>query len=347
MIVYLLIDLLIILLFILSKTKKYFHLSYALMIFILIAISSMRGNFTADYDNYIFLYRAYENSAFVDIIQRGFFSYPEIGYLFFQYVTKIITNNVFYIFLFSSILIVVANMSQIKKHSSLSLVALILFIEAGSFYVSFNLMRQVMSASIVLLGSEYLYDKKPFKFFIVTILAALFHKTALIMIPFYFIAHLKFKKISVIVFSLITLLLFAFLPNIISFVQKYYWSWYGEDGYGMIGYSFKNAIADLSLGIFAVAGFFSLKNNQIFKKDSRTNVWVNAAFILIVIAVLGMKVAMIKRFSTFFSTYVIMLIANELEYFKNKRILAYGIIFLAILYGFVTKISFPYKFFWR
>ncbi|MHB9338844.1 EpsG family protein [Fusobacterium pseudoperiodonticum] len=65
------------------------------------------------------------------------------------------------------------------------------------------LVRQVIALTFFIVGIKYIERKNFFKYVLIIILAAQFHRTAYLLIPLYFIKNLKFsmKKIILIVFS--------------------------------------------------------------------------------------------------------------------------------------------------
>lgn len=92
------------------------------------------------------------------------------------------------------------------------------------YQASFNIVRQIMAATIVLFAFRYIQEKKIKNFIAWIIVAALFHKTAIIVIPFYFlinfVAKTKWKIVSVAIYCAFFLIVFnfdkfAFLANLI------------------------------------------------------------------------------------------------------------------------------------
>lgn len=63
------------------------------------------------------------------------------------------------------------------------------FFTSTLYYNYFSMMRQWMAVAILFWGSRYLRDDKMIKYFIVIIVASIFHTSALIMIPVYFLVR--------------------------------------------------------------------------------------------------------------------------------------------------------------
>ena len=73
-------------------------------------------------------------------------------------------------------------------------VAVYAYVTLTFFYGSMNLMRQSMAALIALYAIPFVLKRRPLPFFAVVLLAAFFHRTALILLPFYWILNLPFRR---------------------------------------------------------------------------------------------------------------------------------------------------------
>lgn len=85
-----------------------------------------------------------------------------------------------------------------------------LFIASASFVWMMGATRQFFAASIVLYGIDLLVERKTFKFLLLVLIASLFHLSALVWIPIYFICTSKpwsFKMLAFI-FCIIVIILF-------------------------------------------------------------------------------------------------------------------------------------------
>ena len=76
--------------------RRYINWFFISVSVVLILVSSLRGDFTSDYKNYVSLYSAFYNTTFAQILHRNIFTYPEIGYLLFQLIVRSLTDNVIY-----------------------------------------------------------------------------------------------------------------------------------------------------------------------------------------------------------------------------------------------------------
>lgn len=74
----------------------------------------------------------------------------------------------------------------LRRESVSFLDACFYFFTSTLYYNYFSMMRQWMAVAILFWGARYLRDDKMIKYFLVCLAAAVFHTSALIMIPVYF-----------------------------------------------------------------------------------------------------------------------------------------------------------------
>lgn len=365
MIVYLVIDAIIVLLgLVLSQYKvksggreingvKWY---FTIVIIVLFFISAFRGDFSADYNGYAKeIWLRFRNYSALDIINRGYLSNPEPGYLLFQHLIQKITDKSIYIFVFSSLLIVYANINEIKRSKVLPFLSVFLFVEVGNYYSSFNLMRQIMAVSIVVLGSKYLFERKFWKYLAVVLVASTFHVSALIMIPFYFISGIRLGKKSIIIYPIIMFILLFTQDRLMSFAGQYFWSWYNTS---TGGYSWKNVIATGLVSSVALVLYYSNrkgKTNQYITGDTRDslyaslgeNIYLCSTYFLLLFKLMGLYFSYSNRFSTFFSLYAIIFCCKQIEESKMRNLILIAIIVFFTAFGFITKLDIPYYFVWN
>ena len=158
---------------------------------ILVIFAGLRGDFTADYKNYETLFYEYNKLTFGDIFRVHLDQ--EIGYVLLNWLIGRLTANFVWVMISCSSVTILLFIKEFKKESNNVWLSIFLFVTIGSYYVSFNLTRQIMATAIIFFGSSYLYEKKLIKYVWIIFTASLFHKTALVMIPFYFILNFKFN----------------------------------------------------------------------------------------------------------------------------------------------------------
>lgn len=335
----------------------FFVVSAALLIF----LSAFRGDFTADYHNYVDLFNNIGGFTLKGALTADVFARIEKGFLVFTFFVKRIFNNPLYVFIFSSILIVTGNVWHIKKYADDYLLATMLFLVIGIYYTSFTILRQCMAVSIIVLGSKYLYERNFFKYLLVIFLACTFHRSAIIMLPFYFVATTKInKKLFVIYILTFFAMLFA-LPTIINIARLYSWDWYTISARGEMNW--KTIVLPTALSLFSFAIYLINRKNtfsqagiikmvdsgQINKKDNLlagiNNIWLNGTFLYLYFKLCGLYLDLADRMSIYFSMYAILFYVHQIANSKHRRLLTFLIFLLLIIYEIVITHT-PYYFIW-
>lgn len=86
-----------------------------------------------------------------------------------------------------------------------------LFIANCSFFWMFNGLRQFTAVCIILLAGKYLFNKKTIPFLVCVFIAYLFHATAILWVPFYFIVQGKPFNKKVIISIIVAVLCVIFV----------------------------------------------------------------------------------------------------------------------------------------
>jgi len=313
---------------------------------LLVIIAGFRGDFTSDYNGYINLFNFYNTFSFKEIFQNLFGQ--EIGFVLVNRIIGIFSKNGIYLMFITSFIIVLLFFREFKKYSSYIWFSVLMFVTVGSYYTSFNTIRQIMAASIIFSGSKYLYEKKLNKYILVILLATLFHKTSLIMIPFYFVLNFKFNRNKLVVAVITLLITMISLDKIIEIVQKYIYQFYTFNKYGMCGYSYKNVVLPLGIMIFVIYHYKKIDIN-----NGKNNIWINAVIFYAFFSILGLKVQLIQRLSEFFAPYALLLVPLIISKINDKSLRVIYIIaavIIMICYNFLifkdTGYN-PYYMFWQ
>lgn len=117
----------------------------------------------------------------------------EYGYQFMSILIRNYTNQYYWLFFVSSLIILVLTLNTIRKYSIDYPMSIFIYLTFGFYTFFFNVLRQGISIAICFFGIRFLLDKKFLKYFIIIFIASLFHVSAWIMIPFYFFVHWRLK----------------------------------------------------------------------------------------------------------------------------------------------------------
>lgn len=157
---------------------------------ILIIISALRYQVGTDYNNYLDYYIVYSVLDFKDIISYAnellFILVIKIAYVFQE------PQIMFAIIAFLTIYITYRAILTQKEKLSITL-AFALYVFLYYMY-SLNIIRQALAIAIILYSYKYILQRDFRKFLLMVIIATLFHTTALLFLPFYFLCPSKNEK---------------------------------------------------------------------------------------------------------------------------------------------------------
>lgn len=167
-----------------SSYKTYVFLTS----FVLIFVSGFRAWVGTDYGGYTTSFYTRAASCWEDLM-----NYKEPGLGILNWFLQKIWND--YTIMFIAVAAITCGLciSQFSKHSSMFFMSSLLFIFIGCWHGAFNGVRQYLAAAIMFAGHRYMFNRKFIKWCVVVFIASLFHTTALIMIPVYFLSG---KKLS-------------------------------------------------------------------------------------------------------------------------------------------------------
>jgi len=187
------------------------NLIWAMVFFALfVGMSDMLGG----YDRYIYA-ECFDEVA--DYTNWGMYSYWSDSTLFEAYGSEFLwcCMNVFisfftknrYIFILLVELFVYFNLYySFKRYSEYYALAIVVFLGFW-FFFTFTYLRQVLAVSVAWYGLRYIEERDLKRFSIIMLVAFLFHNSAVILFPMYFIPPVKFERKDVIKVAAFVLLI--------------------------------------------------------------------------------------------------------------------------------------------
>lgn len=119
------------------------------------------------------------------------FQHRHTGYTFFSWLTGQFTREYLFVFLTFAAITYGCYLWAIKRSSIYPTLSLFVFIVGGNYTFPFNAMSQGAAMAIILLGIEAVYNQNFKRFFVYVMIASVFHRTAVFLLPLYFIAIQK------------------------------------------------------------------------------------------------------------------------------------------------------------
>jgi transmembrane protein EpsG len=223
------------------------------------------------------------------------------------------------------------------KYSRMIELSLYVYITGGLFLVSMNGIRQLLAAAIVFTATKYLIDGNWIKYFFIVLFASLFHQSALILLPIYFLVRSKAWSKSTVVLIISALIIVVgfdqFTSVLFSAIEDTQYGHYKDFAEG--GANILRVAVDLIP--LAIAYLGRDKMREIFPDN---DVIVNMALLGFVFMLISTQNWVFARFAIYFSLYQLILISWIIKLFKknDQRIVYFGMLACYFLYYFYENV---------
>ena len=243
----------------------------------------LRGPFTSDHKNYMSLFYETLQRSLSDIVTKRV--YTERGYLVFNKAISIFTHDA-NVFMCIEAIVFIAVIMIIAKKSKCDdfLMFTLLFVNAGIYFQSFNMIRQAFAASIVFSALRRLGDGDKRGYIILVLLATTIHTSSIIMLLALPLLQLRIDLKNGLKMVCIGVVALLSLGKVIELVQKYR---YANYSYGM-GHGTINAF--LVQWAICILVLIAIYNRQVNVQDGHNIVLVNSMWLYIISSVATLNV---------------------------------------------------------
>lgn len=218
------------------------------------------------------------------------------------------------------------NIITFNKYKSYLELQVYLYITSGYYTVTMNGIRQCLAAAILFACTNVIIDGKFKKYLIIVLLASTIHKSALILIPVYYIVRQEAwskQIVKLIILSVIGVIFYNQLePILFKLIGNTQYGHYSQFNEG--GSSFIRTVVNAVPVILAY-----LKRNELKEKWDNSNIFVNISVINLVFVAFGMYQWIFNRFTMYFQLYNFILLPYIIKNCfkgKEKRLLYVGLI---------------------
>lgn len=221
-------------------------------------------------------------------------------------------------------------------------VALSFMIYMCLFFQCFGItaVRQSLALSIAVLGGyHFVKEQKIWKFFICVLVGMLFHVSAIIILPLYFVYHYKPGKVAKAVYIGIVLLLFMFHDQMIEVISAVTgFAYAGSEG----AKAFNMVIIMLAITLFCLWKYDKL----IEMRDENKGI-MNAVLLGTLILPLSQVDSVYMRLSYFYYMFLMILIPEILLLFPKKWKNIFTVCAYAGMIALFARHGLQYGFFWQ
>lgn len=308
-----------------SHAKIFLFISFL----ILFLTSALRVDVGSDYRSY--------RSWFVTIA-AGYESYFEP--LFYSLVVLIssFTTNPQWLIATSSFITLVLTYVAIRRHSVNPALSVFLFSAMSFYFASFNGIRQFIAISIILLLFDYLAKRKVIKYLLGVIVASMFHTSALIMIPVYFLVGMRYKPLAYIIVIAIASSSFLFRDALLGWMIELYPMYAGNDAFLYRGFSFSEVLIATGL-VLAVVMLVFFKRGKMSMANTTDRVIFNITFYSLILHTCLAWIPAINRLTLYVDIAFILIIPLVLLKISNKEWRRFFTASLMIIYILYLSVS--------
>jgi len=310
-----------------SIKKNQYNVWDFILIVILITIAGIRYGIGTDYTMYSNMY-FHPTQANYDKVEIGF-------KWFIQACNFVFGDVVWAFFLLCSALTIIPIYVTIKKYATKPGEAIFYFVALGFYTLTFNMVRQSIAMAITIFALRYMFEKKAIKYILCVGIASLFHTTAIIMIPMYWLSKIKLTKKQLYLLGGILLSLGTLAVPIFNFAIT-----------NIPQYAMYEAYAEYSdiesgIGTFLVSGVYIIlicfaiaQRKKIVKLNENYYRIINLAVISIFFIALSLKNTLFARMIYYLLIPLVLILPEYISAFKeqNRKYVQFFIIIACMVF---------------
>lgn len=280
----------------------------------LVAMATLRYAIGYDYFSYEEIFQRVAQTPWSQLFQN-FGGY--IGYAVVNKLVAVLGGSYHILLLVCNIFMTAAVFWVIWRYSKLPWISIYLYIALQFFAHSMNLFRQSLAATIIFLSYFALRGRKMIPFFLLVLLAATFHYSALVMLPVYFLINFPVTWKWMTGVGVAALFCYIFSEQIFILITSVIFKSYAH---------YQNSIYWQGNGLHYVVfpavyfGITLLFRKALLEKDARNNILINSAFYTFILYVFITRHFILERFSIYVFPLAMILIPEILDLFQVENL---------------------------
>lgn len=253
----------------------------------------------------------------------------EWGYKALELIISKITHNEQVLLAIIALLTNIPMGRLIFKYSNNIFLSVILYITIGSFTFQLTGLRQAIAMAICAIAIDYAFSRKLIPFICLVLLAALFHKSAIMFFPAYFCANPRLNRRSflLIILSFVGVFFASTLFIKVSALLNY------QEYVGTIGVEGKGGWSLVVIMSISLLLYFLLRKTNPIEEQSENK--ERFFFILLLIGltlyVIRYQVRVAERMSLYYRTALVILLPNSLTRIKKGEVRLFFEFFCALM----------------
>ena len=290
-----------------KKIKILLQVLSALPFFIIAAIrydvgTDYLSRYTIDFEN----------------IRNGGMPYnQEIGFALFEKLCALISDDIIFLFIATSAIIIFAIYFLIYKNSKNPMLSIFIFFAGGFFFQSLNIVREYIAIAILILSYKYLLEDRYWIFFIFASLAFTIHVTSIVFIIGVFMKKKNYLNLRVIILLGLFFIVFNPILNkaLMYIINITRFSAYKDLAFNRSEIRYLSLI--MNLIIYLLLYYLYKKKQSEINEDDRF--YLNMQGIAILCVLMGAVFYPLFRLAYYFSILQIISIPYFLYNYKEKN----------------------------
>lgn len=308
--------------------KKYLKIIYWFVFIQLYFLVAFRDfSVGSDTEVYVWWFETTKTVSFWDFD----YSRHEKGYILFNKLLAFVNNPQVFIAITGFIPLFII-FKFIKKESKIPFLSIYLFITLGFYSDIFNLFRQIIALTFIIVSYKYLKEEKLWRFVGSILIASLFHISALAFLVIYFVKNLSPSFKSLCLYLIAAIGLYITATPLVQFIVSNF-----STRSNMTVESNGGITLLLVLILTLVAGL--IFRNSVVNIDETSNVLYNILYLAILVQILALEFSLFTRVTSYFMFFIIIFIPEVLSSINDKGLKYFGIILVLILTGIQYHLS--------
>lgn len=285
------------------------------------------------------MYRVYIEG-YQPIFSSEHFLYKDPGYLLFQRVCHVFTHDYQVFLLIIAVILFVTMARFIYKHSDDPCLSFLIF--STLFYTFFAITghRQTLATALVLfVGFDFIKERKLIPFLLVSTVAYLLHKSAIVFVPFYLLGAKKISWPYLGIIGAITVAVYAAGPSFILEAAE------------MIGYN-REDVYELPPYVYVLALSLVGVVTAVFHKRilaiSESKKWEIAATVFATMfGIFALLDQSMMRVQQYYSLFMMLSIPSLFGLFEGESRAFIKFLFVCVMIAYLIMNNPQYSFFWQ
>lgn len=234
----------------------------------------------------------------------------EPGFSLLNFIVSRFTGDIHVFMTVESVLCVTLTSVLVYKYSPIPWISMFVFASFGFYGNSLSFIRQTLAIAIYLFAVPYLMKKKFVPYLLIVILAALFHKSILVMILAYWISYLPVNWKTITAYLVGMGVVMAFSLQMFQFITKYIFTYYATDGayYILVGRDWNTALIPVLTAVTAV-----ILIKPLLRRNPANLVLINLSIFAAVLYIMTCQRFLFQRIAMMFYAAAILLIPEILK----------------------------------